>query len=224
MYEHLSSYITHAGESLPLPYVKQTALLRNAISHSKSSVIQELLEQMESASSGMERMLRIMGDAYCADPSSQLETWQQSQALTEILRHLCTLPIEAGAGHLRVKNVMPAAIDLTAAHQFMALVLLSATRILFFAERKGIDNFQSAVDARGLRYGHFLSPEERLPINGFLPLCSLLNSPRLAMAIYTFASRIWAAFPSHSRPFTCLASTHELLLSMGNAGASSNED
>lgn len=216
-YDKLSAYISPSVDLLPEPVLKQSALFHNA-SSSSSSFIQEMLAKAGSAESEMAKTLKALGDEYCADPSSQLAKWEGAYALREMFGRICELPVEAATGHLRIKGLMPKAIDRPAAQKFVALVLLSATRVMFLAERNGLVNFKSAVEARGFRYGLFLSPDEQVLIEGFRPFCRLFDSPNLTAAFHGFTSRLWTAFPREARPFMSLAVTHELLLSVGRAG------
>ena len=214
----LSVFIPATLDRLPIPAGAMSKADDVNADTARGDFERMLIAQRDKAREGLVGGLEAMADYFRNNPRDATEHWSRNVSLISIVSVMIQLPIEAASGHFKVSGYIPTTDSRAAAEKFVALVLLYSTRAMFFAERRGIDSFLSAVDARIERYERYLEEEHRLLLNSFRTLYAMLKDPAIVFALYRVLSEMWQLLAEDTRPLMAVGTTHWLLQGMGKGG------
>jgi hypothetical protein len=180
-----------------------------------SDFVRELLASMEASAAAIVGAIDGLTEHCLADPKDLLDRYRGNRDFQALFAVADGLPEAAFSGHLKVKGIVPAGATAQAAMTFAAYVMIATVRMVFFAERRGIDNLRSATDARYDTYKPVLPLQYLQLIDGYGAIRSMLEEDSVERAFSDLAEAVWSSYAPADRALAATGLAYDLLVSCG---------
>jgi hypothetical protein len=200
-----------------LPVRPCSPLEQPSASDDEREFVRELYETLERTAAPIVDAIESLAVQCRTVPQEFVHRYGANQEFQNLLAVADSLPPAAFSGHLKLKDVVPTAVNRQAATAFAAYLVVATMRIIFFGERRGIDNLRSAADARREKHQSVLAPHLLQLLDGFGSIRSMLDNPRIDQALQSLCDCVWAVFPETERALVAAGLSYDLLVSCGTA-------